>query len=249
MHGLQPQRQASRGCRGDDQPAANGEAQFGGGGAPFRRGGHHGRYRNRGAGFPADLRLHDGAILAGAHRPRNSRARTIKLEDPPTPFKTSRILEASKDIQVRIFGGLGGVFLLEELMAGATGAMTGFAYPEILVEIVNAFRAGDRRSRGGFFLLQRAADAIRVSGRHRHGDPQRSAAAARSDYPARRFVRPAQSWTRPRLALDRVLNWTREPHRGAIENGNSRLGAAGRGLFARVPLKDFGVTHGFGFDQ
>src|SRR6202140_4858618 len=47
------------------------------------------------------------------------RARTIKLEDPPTPFKTSRILEAATDIQVRIFGGLGGVFLLEELMAGA----------------------------------------------------------------------------------------------------------------------------------
>jgi 4-hydroxy-tetrahydrodipicolinate synthase len=63
------------------------------------------------------------------------RARTIKLEDPPTPFKTSRILEQS-DSPVRIFGGLGGVFLLEELMAGATGAMTGFAFPEILVEIV-----------------------------------------------------------------------------------------------------------------
>ena len=71
------------------------------------------------------------------------RARTIKLEDPPTPFKTTRILEAANDIPVRIFGGLGGVFLLEELLAGATGAMTGFAYPEILVEIVSAFRSGN----------------------------------------------------------------------------------------------------------
>lgn len=70
------------------------------------------------------------------------RARTIKLEDPPTPFKTSRILQASGDVPVRIFGGLGGVFLLEELMAGATGAMTGFAYPEILVKIVSLYRAG-----------------------------------------------------------------------------------------------------------
>lgn len=42
-----------------------------------------------------------------------------------------------------IFGGLGGVFLFEELMAGATGAMTGFAFPEILVRIVNAFHEGD----------------------------------------------------------------------------------------------------------
>jgi len=71
------------------------------------------------------------------------RARTIKLEDPPTPFKTSRILDAAKGMPIRIFGGLGGVFLLEELLAGATGAMTGFSYPEILVEIVSSFRAGE----------------------------------------------------------------------------------------------------------
>src|SRR6476661_6094984 len=70
-------------------------------------------------------------------------ARTIKLEDPPTPFKTSRILEQTKGIDVAIFGGLGGVFLLEELLAGAAGAMTGFAFPQILVHIVKLFHAGD----------------------------------------------------------------------------------------------------------
>lgn len=70
-------------------------------------------------------------------------ARTIKLEDPPTPLKTTRILEQSKGIEVGILGGLGGVFLLEELLAGAAGVMTGFAYPEILVEVVRAFKAGD----------------------------------------------------------------------------------------------------------
>jgi len=69
-------------------------------------------------------------------------ARTIKLEDPPTPYKTSRILEQAKDLDVKIYGGLGGVFLIEELMAGAAGAMTGFAFPAILVEIVTLFRAG-----------------------------------------------------------------------------------------------------------
>ena len=69
-------------------------------------------------------------------------ARTIKLEDPPTPFKTSRILEATNGLDVNVFGGLGGVFLLEELMAGAAGAMTGFAFPAILVQIVSRFRAG-----------------------------------------------------------------------------------------------------------
>ncbi len=81
------------------------------------------------------------ALLARIARDVPS-ARTIKLEDPPTPFKTSRILEQTKGIDVNIFGGLGGVFLLEELMAGAAGAMTGFAFPAILVKIVTLYRAG-----------------------------------------------------------------------------------------------------------
>src|SRR5947207_4751248 len=69
-------------------------------------------------------------------------ARTIKLEDPPTPIKTARILQQAEGVTVAIFGGLGGVFLLEELMAGAAGAMTGFAFPAILVQIVALFRSG-----------------------------------------------------------------------------------------------------------
>lgn len=69
-------------------------------------------------------------------------ARTIKLEDPPTPLKTTRILEQTHSVEVGVLGGLGGVFLLEELLAGAAGAMTGFAYPEILVEVVRSFRSG-----------------------------------------------------------------------------------------------------------
>ncbi|HEX9637589.1 MAG TPA: dihydrodipicolinate synthase family protein [Acidobacteriota bacterium] len=66
----------------------------------------------------------------------------IKLEDPPTPLKTARILDAAGGAPIRILGGLGGVYLLEELLAGAAGAMTGFAFPEILVEVVRRFRAG-----------------------------------------------------------------------------------------------------------
>ena len=90
------------------------------------------------------------ALLARVAR-EIPRARTIKLEDPPTPFKTSRILEQAAGVDVRIFGGLGGVFLLEELMAGATGAMTGFAFPEVLVKIVAQYRAGDIDSAADVF--------------------------------------------------------------------------------------------------
>jgi 4-hydroxy-tetrahydrodipicolinate synthase len=78
-------------------------------------------------------------------------ARTIKLEDPPTPFKTSRILAQSSGIEIDILGGLGGVYLIEELLAGASGVMTGFAYPEMLIEVVKLFRAGETKSAADAF--------------------------------------------------------------------------------------------------
>lgn len=71
-------------------------------------------------------------------------ARTIKLEDAPTPYKTARIRERTGDLEIGIFGGLGGAYLIEELISGATGAMTGFAYPKLLVAVVSRWDAGDR---------------------------------------------------------------------------------------------------------
>ena len=126
------------------------------------------------------------------------RARTIKLEDPPTPFKTSRILDQAGDLEVRIFGGLGGVFLLEELMAGATGAMTGFAFPEILVKIVTAVPRRRRGWRRRPVLPGGAADALRVPGRDRDGDSQGSAAPPRRAVDPPRRARPPPVWTGPR---------------------------------------------------
>ncbi|MGE0039672.1 MAG: dihydrodipicolinate synthase family protein, partial [Vicinamibacterales bacterium] len=41
------------------------------------------------------------------------------------------------------FGGLGGMMFLEELRHGAAGTMTGFAFPEILVDIYRRYTAGD----------------------------------------------------------------------------------------------------------
>ncbi|MFM8536078.1 MAG: dihydrodipicolinate synthase family protein [Acidimicrobiia bacterium] len=66
----------------------------------------------------------------------------LKLEDDPAPMKITQILALSKE--VKIFGGLGGMMFLEELRHGAIGTMTGFAFPEILVEIFQKFTAGDR---------------------------------------------------------------------------------------------------------
>lgn len=69
------------------------------------------------------------------------RCRYLKLEDEPSPMKVSQVRAADPDI--RIFGGLGGMMFLEELRHGAAGTMTGFAYPEILVDIFRKHSAGD----------------------------------------------------------------------------------------------------------
>ena len=59
-----------------------------------------------------------------------SGARCAKVEDPPTPAKIGRLLEADPDLTV--FGGLGGVAALHEMRRGAAGTMTGFAVPEVM---------------------------------------------------------------------------------------------------------------------
>ena len=57
-------------------------------------------------------------------------------------MKITQIRAVSKD--VRIFGGLGGMMFLEELRHGAIGTTTGFAFPEVLVQIFRRFSSGDR---------------------------------------------------------------------------------------------------------
>ena len=75
----------------------------------------------------------------------------IKMEEPPVGPKISRIRELAGDDAMKIFGGLGGMFFLEELQRGAVGTMTGFAYPEVLVEIYNRFAAGDQAGAAAVF--------------------------------------------------------------------------------------------------
>ena len=75
----------------------------------------------------------------------------IKLEDPPTPLKISRVLEQMDGHPIEIVGGLGGTYLFEELMAGGVGAMTGFAIPEILVKVVGLFHDGKKDEAADFF--------------------------------------------------------------------------------------------------
>jgi 4-hydroxy-tetrahydrodipicolinate synthase len=134
-------------------------------------------------------------------------ARTIKLEDPPTPFKTARILEASAGTPVQIFGGLGGVFLLEELISGATGAMTGFAFPEILVRIMRHWNAGEHDAAADVFY--RAVPLMRFEFQEGIGMAIRKEVLRRRGVLKSAATRaPAGGLDAPtRQALDRVLAW------------------------------------------
>lgn len=67
---------------------------------------------------------------------------TVKLEDPPTPQRVAQTAELVEG-RATVLGGIGGLYLLEELRAGTSGTMTGFAVPEFLVAVVEAWQSGD----------------------------------------------------------------------------------------------------------
>ena len=71
----------------------------------------------------------------------------LKHEDWPGLAKLDRLrqLEAEgKSRRVSILTGNGGLFLPQEMARGADGAMTGYAYPEMLADVVNGVKAGKR---------------------------------------------------------------------------------------------------------
>lgn len=94
--------------------------------------------------------LQDFPLTTGVTMPVDDFARLVtdfdqlvmlKHEDWPGLNKISA-LRALDIRRVSILCGNGGMFLPEEVERGADGAMTGFAYPEMLVGVVNAVNAG-----------------------------------------------------------------------------------------------------------
>ncbi len=69
----------------------------------------------------------------------------LKHEECPGLNKISAVRKASDEglRRVSILCGNGGLYLPQELARGADGAMTGFAYPEMLVAFVALHRAGE----------------------------------------------------------------------------------------------------------
>jgi 4-hydroxy-tetrahydrodipicolinate synthase len=71
----------------------------------------------------------------------------LKHEDWPGLEKISALRGFQKDGSLRpmsILTGNGGLFLDFEMERGADGAMTGYAFPDMLVDVVNLSKAGKR---------------------------------------------------------------------------------------------------------
>lgn len=71
---------------------------------------------------------------------RSPHVTAVKAESAPTP---AAVAELTARCAVPVFGGLGGINLLDELACGAAGAMTGFSYPEALVACVRSWDPHD----------------------------------------------------------------------------------------------------------
>ena len=69
----------------------------------------------------------------------------LKHEDWPGLEKISALRAASDNgaRRISILCGNGGLYLLEEMLRGADGAMTGFAYPEMMAQVIAAYQSGD----------------------------------------------------------------------------------------------------------
>jgi len=107
-------------------------------------------------GLAVPFVLQDHPVSTGVQMPTSVILRIIKTvqncvmlkhEDCPGLAKLSAIRSSSLRGDTRrvsiLTGNGGGLFLTEELTRGADGAMTGFAYPEMMVDVCRAHASGN----------------------------------------------------------------------------------------------------------
>jgi 4-hydroxy-tetrahydrodipicolinate synthase len=95
--------------------------------------------------YPQLTAVHMSAPLINRMIARFPSIKMLKAEDVPGLRKISKVREAEAKGQrrVSILVGNSAMFLPQELARGADGAMTGVAYPEMLVSVCKKFAAGD----------------------------------------------------------------------------------------------------------
>jgi len=96
--------------------------------------------------FPQLTGIHISAGMV-ARAAADPRLVMLKAEDYPGLDKLSAIRKMESEgkmPRISILGGNGGQFLPEELSRGADGIMTGYAFPEMLAQVIALMAAGKR---------------------------------------------------------------------------------------------------------
>ncbi len=101
--------------------------------------------------FPQTDRPKMSPTLIGRLNREISNARYLKLEDPPTPLKLTRIHEIVGD-RIKIFSALYGRNSFWDLVHGAVGIMTSSPTPEYLVAMYDSHAAGDLKKAFDIYL-------------------------------------------------------------------------------------------------
>jgi len=92
---------------------------------------------------PASTQVHMTAALLLRIIREVSQVASIKEEAVPTAPKIRALAAGMKERKVPILTGLGALYGLFDLQAGSAGFNTGFAFPEVLMAMVKAVRAGN----------------------------------------------------------------------------------------------------------
>jgi 4-hydroxy-tetrahydrodipicolinate synthase len=132
----------------------------------------------------------------------------FKHEDCPGLPKLTKIREGGDDgshRRVSILVGNGGLYFPQELARGADGAMTGFAFPDVLVEVWRLFGAGNASAGEDLFDLY--LPLLRHEQQPGFGLAVRKEILRRRGFIASSFVRaPGPKLTRTDLhELDRLM--------------------------------------------
>lgn len=75
----------------------------------------------------------------------------LKVEVPPTLPRFNKVNEINKERSLVPFGGVGGLFMIEELRRGSQGTMPVCAFPEIFVKAFNLWDKGEELEAEEYF--------------------------------------------------------------------------------------------------
>jgi 4-hydroxy-tetrahydrodipicolinate synthase len=133
----------------------------------------------------------------------------LKAERAPT---AATVAASTARSDTPVFGGLGGINLLDELRLGAAGTMTGYSYPEALVQVVGMWHKGD--TAGARQLLQQHLPLIAFEQQPRIALSIRKECLRRRGFIAESAVRP------PATSMPQSLLPALAEHLDAVEGAH-----------------------------